>query len=44
VLRIAVPDLKSVLQENWQLIATKKLDAFAFPKTLHLYLTEKKLI
>lgn len=44
VLRIAVTDLKSMLQENWQFVAKKKLDEFAFPKTLHLYLTEKKLI
>jgi A/G-specific adenine glycosylase len=44
VLRIVVPDLKSMLQENWQFVAKKKLDEFAFPKTLHLYLTEKKLI
>ncbi|MFN8316171.1 MAG: A/G-specific adenine glycosylase [Chitinophagales bacterium] len=44
VLRISVPNLKSLLQENWQFVAKKKLDEFAFPKTLHLYLTEKKLI
>jgi hypothetical protein len=44
VLRIVVSDLKSMLQENWQFVAKKKLDEFAFPKTLHLYLTEKKLI
>jgi hypothetical protein len=44
VLRISVPNLKSLLQENWQFVAKKTLDEFAFPKTLHLYLTEKKLI
>lgn len=44
VLRIAVPNIQFPVEQNWLWVNKKKLDGLAFPKTLHLYLKEKKLI